>query len=449
MKTLLRSKLEDKSAVIAIIGLGYVGLPLALAFSEQGFKTIGYDTSVEKIGRLQNGVSDIHDISSERLNRNLLAGNFLVTQHANALLEADAVLICVPTPLNKAMEPDLSFITQAVDVILEHAKSGILVALESTTYPGTTRDVICEAFSNKGFTLGRNFFAVYSPERVDPGNTRFTTYNTAKVVGGAESHSRELGELLYKQVVETVVPVNSLEVAEMSKLLENTFRSINIGFINEMALLAEKLDIDIWETIEAASSKPFGFMKFTPGPGIGGHCIPLDPMYLAWRAKSENFYSRFIQLAHEVNYSMPDVMVQYIADTLNELEKPIRHSKILLLGVTYKENSSDLREAPALKIFEMLRKKGAHVSFCDPVAKEFIDDNGETQTSLPLQYERFQSFDLAIFLTNHQQFSLQAIGENCHFILDTKNVLPEDFYYKTRTFGKSSFSRKESIGIWS
>lgn len=235
----------------------------------------------------------------------------------------------------------------------------------------------------------------------------------------------------------------------MSKLLENTFRSINIGFINEMALLAEKLDIDIWETIEAASSKPFGFMKFTPGPGIGGHCIPLDPMYLAWRAKSENFYSRFIQLAHEVNYSMPDVMVQYIADTLNELEKPIKHSKILLLGVTYKENSSDLREAPALKIFEMLRKKGAHVSFCDPVAKEFIDDNGETQTSLPLQYERFQSFDLAILLTNHQQFSLQAIGENCHFILDTKNVLPEDFYYKTRTFGKSSFSRKESIGIWS
>ncbi|WP_088810804.1 MULTISPECIES: nucleotide sugar dehydrogenase [Listeria] len=435
MLSILKEKFLSKDAKVAIVGLGYVGLPLAMAFSRKGFQTIGFDISENKINTLQKGESDIADISDEVL-RKELASNFSVTNDAIAISAADAIIICVPTPLTETMEPDMSYITNSMEIIKAHAKKGVLVSLESTTYPGTTREFICKTMVDCGFVLGKDFFASYSPERVDPGNKKYDTLNTPKVVGGVDEPSKELGEILYSQVIETVVPVNSAEVAEMSKLLENTFRSINIAFINEMALLAEKMDIDIWETIEAASSKPFGFMKFTPGPGIGGHCIPLDPMYLSWKAKSKNFYSRFIELAHETNHLMPEKMVEHAAVALNKHQKAINGSRILLVGMAYKENSNDLRESPGLHIYEELKKQGAQVDFCDPEAPAFQDVNGDIKHSINLEYGTFNNYDLVVLLTGHNIFDMEAIGQNSRLILDTKNLLKDGFENKKVSYGK-------------
>ncbi len=435
MLSILKEKFLNKDAKIAIVGLGYVGLPLAIAFSKKGFQTIGFDISENKINILQKGESDIADIGDDML-RKELASNFNVTNDARAIGAADAIIICVPTPLTETMEPDMSYIVNAMEIIKTHAKKGVLVSLESTTYPGTTREFICKTMVDNGFTLGKDFFASYSPERVDPGNKRYDTLNTPKVVGGVDEYSKELAEILYSQVIETVVPVNSAEVAEMSKLLENTFRSINIAFINEMALLAEKMDIDIWETIEAASSKPFGFMKFTPGPGIGGHCIPLDPMYLSWKAKSKNFYSRFIELAHETNHLMPEKMVEHAAVALNKHQKAINGSRILLVGMAYKEDSNDLRESPGLHIYEELKKQGAKVDFCDPKAPAFRVGNGEIKHSIDLDYSAFNQYDLVVLLTGHKVFDMKAIGQNSQLILDTKNLLKDEFKSKKVSYGK-------------
>lgn len=432
----MKTKFLNKEAKVAIIGLGYVGLPLAVAFIQKGFQTIGYDTSVKKVQSLANGISDIADISNQTLQSCLDKNAFELSANPEILREADAIIICVPTPLTESMEPDMSFINHAVQDIVTHAKEEVFISLESTTYPGTTRELICAPMLEKGHILGQDFFACYSPERVDPGNKKFHTLNTPKVVGGVDAVSRELGEILYGQVIDTIVPVNSTEVAEMSKLLENTFRSINIAFINEMALLAEKMDIDIWETIEAASSKPFGFMKFTPGPGIGGHCIPLDPMYLSWKAKSKNFYSRFIELAHETNHAMPEKMVDHAAEALNLHQKAINGSKILLIGMAYKENSNDLRESPGLHIYEQLGARGADVSFCDPEAPAFRDADGNTQKSVPVDYKAFANYDLVVIVTPHKVFDLEQIGKESRLILDTKNALKDQFQEKKWAYGK-------------
>ncbi|EMG26700.1 nucleotide sugar dehydrogenase family protein [Listeria fleischmannii 1991] len=437
MLSTLKEKISNKEAKVAIIGLGYVGLPLAVAFSAKGFETIGFDVSAKKINTLNKGKSDIADISDENLQEQL-ATNFSVTADMDAIVQADAVIICVPTPLTETMEPDMSYISNAMDMISQKVKKGVLISLESTTYPGTTREFICKTMAERGFTLGKDFFACYSPERVDPGNKTYNTLNTPKVVGGVDVFSKDLGVQLYEQVIQEIVPVNSAEVAEMSKLLENTFRSINIAFINEMALLAEKMDIDIWETIEAASSKPFGFMKFTPGPGIGGHCIPLDPMYLSWKARSKNFYSRFIELAHETNRLMPEKMIEHAALALNKHQKAINGSKILLVGMAYKENSNDLRESPSLYVYELLKQQGAKVDFCDPEANVFSDQNGDKQYSIDLEYNSFQKYDLVLLLTGHDVFDMQAIGKNSQLILDTKNMLAEQFDVKKVTYGKNN-----------
>ncbi|WP_430535055.1 nucleotide sugar dehydrogenase [Listeria rocourtiae] len=433
---MMKQKFENKEAKIAIIGLGYVGLPLATAFVSQGFYTIGYDTSEKKVATLLDGVSDIADVSNQTLQQCLDTYDFELSSQPESLREADAIIICVPTPLTESMEPDMRFINHAMQDIVAYAKQEVFISLESTTYPGTTSELICAPMIEKGFTLGEDFFACYSPERVDPGNKKFHTLNTPKVVGGVDAASKELGEILYSQVIDTIVPVNSAEVAEMSKLLENTFRSINIAFINEMALLAEKMDIDIWETIEAASSKPFGFMKFTPGPGIGGHCIPLDPMYLSWKAKSKNFYSRFIELAHETNHLMPEKMVDHAAEALNMHQKAINGSKILLVGMAYKENSNDLRESPGLHIYEQLVARGADVAFCDPEAPTFRDATGNIQESVAVDYDAFAAYDLVVIVTPHQAFDLKQIGTHSQLILDTKNALNEAFKEKKWAYGK-------------
>ncbi|MBC1804286.1 nucleotide sugar dehydrogenase [Listeria booriae] len=443
----MKNKFLNKEAKIAIIGLGYVGLPLAVAFVQKGFQTIGYDTSAKKIQSLASGTSDIADISNQTLQTCLDTNAFELSASPEILHEADAIIICVPTPLTEAMEPDMGFIKHAVQDIVIHAKEEVFISLESTTYPGTTRELICAPMLEKGHILGHDFFACYSPERVDPGNKKFHTLNTPKVVGGVDATSRELGEILYGQVIDTVVPVNSAEVAEMSKLLENTFRSINIAFINEMALLAEKMEIDIWETIEAASSKPFGFMKFTPGPGIGGHCIPLDPMYLSWKAKSKNFYSRFIELAHETNHLMPEKMVDHAAEALNLHQKSINGSKILLVGMAYKENSNDLRESPGLHIYEQLCARGADVSFCDPEAPVFRDANGNMQQSIPVDYKAFSNYDLVVIVTPHQVFDLEQIGTESQLILDTKNALKDTFQEKKWAYGKVHMTQVMTKGV--
>lgn len=436
MTIILKEKILKKKFKIAIMGLGYVGLPLAISFAKKGFETTGYDINIKKINGLSQGISDIEDISNDVLRTCLEGGKLQLTTTPTALSSADAIIICVPTPLTESMEPDMSYIQVAVDTIKKNAKKGVLISLESTTYPGTTREIICTAMEEEGFTLGTDFFACYSPERVDPGNKIFQTENTPKVVGGVDHVSKELGETLYSQVIHEVIAVNSTEVAEMSKLLENTFRSINIAFINEMALLCEKLGIDIWETIEASSTKPFGFMKFTPGPGIGGHCIPLDPMYLSWKAKSKNFYSRFIELAHEINHLMPDKMSEHVVETLNQHKKSINGSSVLLVGMAYKENSNDLRESPGLQIFELLRKRGANVAFCDPKAPQFVDEQGGIQYSIPLDYSQFNDYDLVILLTKHDVFDIDKIGKNSQLILDTKDILKNSFEDKKRTYGK-------------
>lgn len=443
MKIISKEKILKKEAKIAIMGMGYVGLPLAVSFAKNGFETIGYDVNVMKTNGLSQGISDIEDISNDTLRARLESGKLQLTTNPKSLLEADAIIICVPTPLTKSMEPDMRYIEVAVDTIKKNAKKGVLISLESTTYPGTTREIIGATMEEEGFILGTDFFACYSPERVDPGNKIFQTENTPKVVGGLDSASKELGETLYSQVIREVVAVNSTEVAEMSKLLENTFRSINIAFINEMALLCEKLGIDIWETIEASSTKPFGFMKFTPGPGIGGHCIPLDPMYLSWKAKSKNFYSRFIELAHEINHLMPEKMAEHVVETLNEHRKSINGSNILLVGMAYKENSNDLRESPGLQIFELLRKRGANVSFCDPKAPKFMDKQGDLQYSIPLNYDDFSDYDLVVLLTKHDVFDIEKIGQNSKLILDTKDILKNSYEEKKRTYGKIGNQMKQ------
>ncbi|KGL46592.1 UDP-N-acetyl-D-glucosamine dehydrogenase [Listeria newyorkensis] len=431
----IKNSLNEKEAVIAVMGLGYVGLPLAISFAEAGFQVIGFDPSEPKVTLVNQGKSDIMDITSERLSKLIGKKRLVATTDSESLAKADAIIICVPTPLTKSYEPDISYIVSAVDMIRANMTPNTVVVLESTTYPGTSKELLYAPIEKDGWKLDEDFYVCYSPERVDPGNKTYQTENTPKVLGGMTPISMQVGTALYEQVIDYVVPVASTEVAEMSKLLENTFRSINIAFINEMSLLCEKLDIDVWETIEASSTKPFGFMRFNPGPGIGGHCIPLDPIYLSWKAKEVNFFSRFIELAQETNHQMPEHVVHKAMKTLNSKQKALSGSRVLLLGMAYKENIDDLRESPSISVYENLVKAGASVDFCDPLATKYRDYDGTIQETIPLDYSSFASYDLVIMLTCHDLFDKEQILANSALILDTKNVMSSFGSSKVTRFG--------------
>lgn len=419
----LASKLKSRSAQVVILGLGYVGLPLAVVFAEAGFRVVGVDPDEDKVSALQRGESYIRDVSSDQLARLVGAGKLRATTDFSILRQADAVSICVPTPLRKTGDPDLSFILSATESLAPHLHPGMVVVLESSTYPGTTRELVlpklCES---SGLEVGRDFFLAFSPERVDPGRTDWTTYNTPKVVGGITANCCRVSEIWYSQALQTVVTVSSTEVAEMAKLLENTFRMINIGLVNELALMCDRLGVDVWEVIDSAATKPFGFMKFTPGPGLGGHCIPIDPLYLSWKLRSLNYTARFIELASEINTSMPRFVVTKVQDALNERRLPLKGSRVLVLGAAYKPDIDDLRESPALDVIGLLKQKGATVDYHDPYIPT-ISHEGWDMQSVPDLMAAVADADCVVIVTHHSAYDYPKILGAAKLIVDTRNAL--------------------------
>ena len=417
----LQARIQEKSAVIGIIGLGYVGLPLAVEFGEAGFSVVGIDLDQRKVDAITHETSYIQDVPSEKVAELVQAGRLRATTDYAALRETDAVSICVPTPLRKTKDPDISFIIAAVEEIVNYLHHGQLIVLESTTYPGTTDEVILPELLKTGLQVGTDFFLAFSPERVDPGNQHYTTRNTPKVIGGVTPACCDVAKLLYEQAVETVVPVTSTKAAEMVKLLENTFRSVNIGLVNEIAIMCAKLDVDVWEVIDAAATKPFGFMRFYPGPGLGGHCIPIDPHYLAWKMKTLDYNARFIELAGEMNASMPEYVVIKATDALNDRSKSVKGSRILVLGIAYKKDINDVRESPAIDILRLLERKGAILSYHDPYIPDFKEEH-ITLTSVELTKELLESMDCVILVANHSNYDYQWLINHSHIFVDTRNV---------------------------
>jgi UDP-N-acetyl-D-glucosamine dehydrogenase len=427
---ILIQKLEQHTARVAIIGLGYVGLPLAVVFAEKGFTVIGVDTDRRKVDTVNRGESHIQDVPAAQVKSLVDAGRLSASTDFAALQEADAACICVPTPLGKFGDPDMSYVIAATESLAQHIHPGMVVVLESTTYPGTTREILLPKLgSEKGLTVGQDFFLAFSPERVDPGRKDWTTINTPKVMGGITEACSQVATIWYSQALKTVVPVTSAETAEMTKLLENTFRMINIGLVNEMAIMCERLGVDVWEVIEAAATKPFGFMKFTPGPGLGGHCIPIDPLYLSWKLKALNYTARFIELASEINGNMPRYTVNKIQDALNEHGKPLKGSRCLVLGAAYKPDVDDLRESPALDVIGLLVKKGAVVSYHDPFITHLHthDDGSDRQgfdlDSVPDLMAAVREADIVVIVTNHKSYDYPAILEAARLIFDSRNAL--------------------------
>jgi UDP-N-acetyl-D-glucosamine dehydrogenase len=422
-RDILEGKILDRSARVAILGLGYVGLPLATIFAEAGFNVIGIEPDSSKVEKLARGESYIQDVGGEQLGRLIQSGKLQATTDFSVLAEADAVSICVPTPLRKTGDPDLSFILVATDELAKYMHRGVVVVLESTTYPGTTREILLPKLTEaSGLEVGKDFFLAFSPERVDPGRTDWTTYNTPKVIGGITSNCSELASLWYQQALETVVPVSSAESAEMAKLLENTFRMINIGLVNEMAIMCDRLGLDVWEIIDAAATKPFGYMKFTPGPGLGGHCIPIDPLYLSWKLRALNYTARFIELASEINTGMPRYVVTKVQDALNEQMKPLKGSRVLVIGAAYKPDVDDIRESPALDIIGLLRQKGAEVDYHDPFIPEIAHDDWILK-SVPDVIEGASAADCVVIVTNHTAYDYPRILAEAQLIIDTRNAL--------------------------
>lgn len=418
----LTQKIQLKTAKIGVIGLGYVGLPLVMEIVKSGYTVVGIDLDVDKIQRLEAGSSYVQDIADEVLQECNATNRFIPTADYRAVAKLDALSICVPTPLSQNQDPDTSYISGVVSQIKQHMKKGLLITLESTTYPGTTEELIQWELEKLGYQVGVDFFLCYSPERVDPGNLSFTTFNTPKIIGGTTDRCIELGTLLYGNLVKTVVPVSSPKVAEMSKLLENTFRSVNIAFMNEMALMSDKMGIDIWEVIKAASTKPFGFMPFYPGPGIGGHCIPLDPMYLSWKAKGFRFHSQFIEIAQSINVNMPNYVLNKTAQVLNIYAKSLNNSRILILGMAYKPDVDDLRESPGLEIYELFKHSGASVDYYDPYAQSFINKQGHIVHSIDYDLEQIKTYDCMVLVTNHRSFDYQELANQGIGIIDTRNA---------------------------
>ncbi len=423
--SLLKEKLQNKTGKIGVIGLGYVGLPLAMEMVKGGFTVYGIDLDMEKVKTLLSGKSYIQDVPSAVVADALYAGKFIPTTGYGIIQELDMISICVPTPLSENQDPDTSFIKSVVREVKNYMKKGTLIVLESTTYPGTTEELIQYELEAQGLSTGVDFFLCFSPERVDPGNRNFNTYNTPKVIGGTTEACRELGVILYSNVVKTVVPVSSPKVAEMSKLLENTFRSVNIAFVNELAMMCDKMAIDVWEVIRAAATKPFGFMPFQPGPGIGGHCIPLDPMYLSWKAKEFRFYSKFIELSQSLNENMPEYVINKTAQVLNIYAKSIRNSKIMILGMAYKPDVDDLRESPGLEVYRLFQESGAKVEYYDPYATSFQDHNGKIVHSVKFDAAEFAQYDCMVLITNHRSFSYHELAELGIPIIDTRNAFAD------------------------
>lgn len=426
VKNELLNELKQKTARVAVLGLGYVGLPLAVVFAEAGFKVTGIDPDRRKVDTICRGESHIQDVPAEQVARLVSAGKLNATTDFSALKEADAVSICVPTPLRKTGDPDLSFIVSATDELARYVHQGMVIVLESTTYPGTTREIMLAKLSEAGkLVVGENFFLAFSPERVDPGRKDWTTVNTPKVIGGITPACGEVACAWYSQAIQKVVPVSSAEVAEMAKLLENTFRMINIGLVNEMALMCDRLKIDVWEVIDAAATKPFGFMKFTPGPGLGGHCIPIDPLYLSWKLRALNYTARFIELASEINTNMPRYVVTKVQDGLNDQGKPIKGSRVLVLGAAYKPDIDDLRESPALDVMGLLKKKGALVEYHDPYVASLREEN-EVMHSVPDLMTAVRQADCVVIVTNHSSYDYTAILDAARLVIDTRNALKAD-----------------------
>ncbi len=412
-------KIESRSALISVIGLGYVGLPLAIGFVEAGFYVFGIDTDEAKVNGIRRGVSHVQDISDADVHAVVNCGLLHTTKDFDVLHEVDAVIICVPTPLGKTKNPDISYIVAATEEIRKRLHPGQLIVLESTTYPGTTEEVLLPYFTSTGLQVGRDFCLAFSPERIDPGNERHRLATTPKIVGGVTPQCTEAAEYLYQQVTATVVPVSSSGVAEMAKLLENTFRAVNIGLVNEVALMCARLGLDVWEVIDAAATKPFGFMPFYPGPGLGGHCIPIDPQFLAWKLKTLDYRARFIELADDINTGMPHWVVTRVTDALNNVEKSLKGSKILVLGVAYKADTNDLRESPALDVLRLLKAKGGDVCYNDP----FIPDiQGFSLTSQELNERILGWADCVVITTNHTTYNYDRIVSKSRLIVDTRNA---------------------------
>ena len=421
MKDILLGKLTDRKAIIGVVGLGYVGLPLALEFARAGFHVIGYDVNKGVADALMRGESHIKDVPSAEVAALVKAGSFEATAEESRLRDTDAISIAVPTPLAKTRDPDMTYVIAAADAIARNCHPGLLIVLESTTYPGTTRDLMQPKLEAAGLTVGEDVFLAFSPERVDPGNPTWNTRNTPKVVGGITAACTEVASALYASCLETIVPVSSTETAELVKLLENTFRSVNIGLVNEMQIVCDKLGVNIWEVIEAAATKPFGFMKFTPGPGIGGHCIPLDPHYLAWKMRTLNYKTRFIDLASEINSEMPALVVQRVDQALNEQRKPVNGSRILVLGVAYKRDIDDMRESPALDVIRLLEERGAEVVYHDPHVPSFRED-GHQRLSVQFSDDELQRADAVVIVTDHSSVDYQRVVDLAAVVVDTRNA---------------------------
>ena len=424
LKAQLIEKINQRNAVIGIVGMGYVGLPLAVAFAEIGFHVVGVDVDVRKVDSLNQGESYIEDVPSDTLAPLVASGHLRASADYAALADVDAISICVPTPLRKTKDPDISYIINATDNIVKHGGNGKLIVLESTTYPGTTEEVILPRLAGDSATVGEDFFLAFSPERIDPGRTDYTMFTTPKVIGGTTPACLDVAVSLYGTVVQSPVPVASTKSAEMVKLLENTFRSVNIGMVNEVAIMCDKLGIDVWEVIDAAATKPYGFMKFTPGPGLGGHCIPIDPHYLSWKLKTLNYTARFIELADEINRFMPEYVVEKVTTALNDEAKAVRGSHVLILGVAYKPNISDVRESPALDIIQLLLDRGAKISYHDPHVPS-LEREGYPITSQSLDAALLNSADCTVIVSNHKAIAWDLVAAEASAIVDTRNVIKD------------------------
>jgi len=421
----LLAKTKDRTALCGVVGLGYVGLPLAMEFVRAGYRVMGFDLNTKVVEGLTSGRSHIQDVPDATVAQAMQAGKFVATTDLARLREPDAISICVPTPLSKTKDPDVSYVLAATESVKRALRRGQLVILESTTYPGTTRELMLPALEGTGLKVGQDFFLAFSPERVDPGNSQWNTRNTPKVIGGITPACLQVATALYAPAIERLVPVSSTEAAELVKILENTFRSVNIGLVNEMAIVCDKLGVDVWEVIDAAATKPFGFMKFTPGPGLGGHCIPIDPHYLAWKMRALNYKTRFIEIAGEVNAEMPEFWVDKVVDRLNQQSKAVRGSRVLVLGVAYKKDIEDIRESPALDVIRLLRQRGADVSYHDPHVPTLKEDGGEL-SSVPLTPATLQDADCVIVVTDHSGVDYRLVARHARSVVDTRHVLARD-----------------------
>jgi UDP-N-acetyl-D-glucosamine dehydrogenase len=419
----LITKAERRQIQFGIVGLGYVGLPLAVELAQAGYRVLGFDLNPEVVEGLNAGRSHVKDVTDAQLQQQ--CERFSATTDMARLAEPDAISICVPTPLSKFKDPDVSFIVAATEAVKRRLRRGQAIILESTTYPGTTREIMLPALESTGLTVGQDFFLAFSPERVDPGNSRYGTRNTPKVVGGITADCRRVAVALYQPAIDTLVPVSTTEAAELVKLLENTFRSVNIGLVNEMAIVCDKLGVDVWEVIDAAATKPFGFMKFLPGPGLGGHCIPIDPHYLAWKMRGLNYKTRFIDLAGELNTEMPMFWVHKLAEALNGQGKAVRGASVLVLGVAYKRDVEDIRESPALDIIRLLEGQGAQVTYSDPHVPRFRED-GQEFRSVELTAEVVAAADCVMIVTDHTAVDYRMIKRMAKLVVDTRNAIPKE-----------------------